>query len=106
MAGKTRREQFEEMLKNDPDDDGFLRYAIAMEHLSAGNETEALESFRTLLKAKPDYVPAYLQLGQLLNRLGDDEDARAVFRRGIAIAQQKGDQHAAGEMTNFLAALE
>ena len=105
MAGKTRREQIEEMLKEDADDDGFLRYCLAMEHLSAGNEIEALESFRTLLKAKPDYVPGYLQLGQLLNRLGDDDDAKMVFRQGIAVAQQKGDQHAAGEMTNFLAAL-
>ena len=94
------------MLKNDPDDDGFLRYALAMEYLSEGNETQALEWFHTLLKAKPDYVPGYLQLGQLLNRVGDDEDARAVFRQGIAVAQQKGDQHAAGEMANFLAALE
>jgi len=106
MAGKTRREQFEDLLKNDPDDDGFLRYALAMEYLSEGNETQALEGFHALLKAKPDYVPGYLQLGQLLNRLGDDDDAKTVFRRGIAVAQQKGDQHAAGEMTSFLAALE
>jgi Tfp pilus assembly protein PilF len=106
MAGKTRREQIEEMLKEDADDDGFLRYCLGMEHLSASHEEQALECFVALLKAKPDYVPAYLQLGQLLNRRGDDEEAKIIFRQGIAVAQQKGDQHAAGEMTNFLAALE
>jgi Tfp pilus assembly protein PilF len=105
MSGKTRREQIEEMLKDDPDDDGFLRYCLAMEHLSAGNESAALAVFRALLEAKPDYVPAYLQLGQLLNRMGEEDEARAVYRAGIAVAQGKGDAHAANEMSNFLAML-
>lgn len=104
MSGKTRREQIEAMLKDDPDD-GFLRYCLAMEHLAAGNDTEALTVFQTLLEAKPDYVPAYLQLGQLLNRMGEEDQARAVFRDGITVAQGKGDAHAANEMSNFLAML-
>ena len=105
MSGKTRREQIEEMLKDDPDDDGFLRYCLAMEHLGAGSETEVLTVFQTLLAAKPDYVPAYLQLGQLLNRLGEEDSARDIYRTGIAVAQRKGDAHAANEMCNFLAML-
>ena len=105
MSGNTRREQIEEMLKDDPDEDGFLRYCLAMEHLSAGNEAEARTVFQALLGAKPDYVPAYLQLGQLLNRLGEEDEARAVYREGIAVAQRKGDAHAANEMSNFLAML-
>lgn len=106
MAGKTRRAQIEAMMAEDPDDDGFLRYCLAMEYLTEGNEDKAQEWFLALLKAKPDYVPGYLQLGQLLNRRGDDEDAKTAFRQGIAVARQKGDEHAAGEMTSFLAALE
>jgi Tfp pilus assembly protein PilF len=106
MAGKTRRAQIEEMLRDDPEDDGFLRYCLAMEYLSEGSDDKALGCFRELLSAKPDYVPAYLQLGQLLNRRGDDEEAKAIFRQGIAVAQEKGDQHAAGEMAGFLATLE
>jgi Tfp pilus assembly protein PilF len=105
MSGKTRREQIEEMLKDDPDEDGFLRYCLAMEHLSSGNEAEALTVFRALREAKPDYVPAYLQLGQLFNRMGEEEEARAAYRAGIAVAQRKGDAHAANEMSNFLAML-
>src|SRR4051794_25109109 len=105
MSGTTRREQIQEMLKEDPDEDGFLRYCLAMEHLSAGSEGEAEACFRTLLAAKPDYVPAYLQLGQLLNRMGEEDEARAVFRDGIAVARRKGDDHAANEMSNFLAML-
>jgi Tfp pilus assembly protein PilF len=106
MTGKTRREQIEEMLTTDPDQDGFLRYCLAMEHLSAGDEAKALGGFRDLIQAKPDYVPGYLQLGQLLARMGEEDEARASYRQGIAEAQQKGDAHAANEMSGFLALLE
>jgi hypothetical protein len=36
MATKSRREQLEEMLADDPDD-AFVRYGLAMEHV--GEET-------------------------------------------------------------------
>jgi Tfp pilus assembly protein PilF len=106
MSGKSRREQIEAMLKDDPDEDGFLRYCLAMEYKSEGNNEGAVASFRDLLRTKPDYVPGYMQLGQLLNQVGDEEEARKVYREGIAVAQKMGDTHAAGEMGGFLALLE
>jgi Tfp pilus assembly protein PilF len=106
MSGKSRQEQIQAMLRDDPDEDGFLRYCLAMEFKSEGNTEGAVASFRELLRAKPDYVPGYLQLGQLLNQLGDEEEAKQVYRDGIAVAQKKGDAHAAGEMSGFLAMLE
>lgn len=101
---KPRREQIEEMLALDPDD-SFLRYGLAMEHASAGDDAAAVACLRELLRRDPDYVPAYLQAGQALMRLGDDEPAREMLKSGIAVATRKGDAHAAGEMTNFLQAL-
>jgi Flp pilus assembly protein TadD len=106
MSGKSRREQIEAMLQDDSDEDGFLRYCLAMEHRSEGNNEGAVATFRELLRVKPDYVPGYMQLGQLLNQLGDEEEAKKVDREGIAVAQKKGDTHAAGEMGGFLALLE
>lgn len=106
MSGPTRREKIEAMLRDGVEDDGFLRYGLAMEYKSEGDTSKALESFRALLSHTPDYVPGYLQLGQLLNQLGDEEEAKQVYRDGIAVAQRKGDTHAAGEMAGFLALLE
>jgi Tfp pilus assembly protein PilF len=106
MNGKSRREQLEELLAQGHEDDGFLRYGLAMEYKSAGDLGKAVECFRTLLRAHPDYVPGYMQLGQLLNHIGDEDEARTVYRKGIAAAQKKGDTHAAGEMSGFLAMLE
>src|SRR5437762_6309492 len=100
-----RREQIEQMLRDGGDEDGFLRYCLAMEYKSEGDEDKAATCFRELLAALPDYVPAYLQLGQLLNQLGREDEAKVVYRDGIAAAQKKGDAHAASEMSSFLAML-
>lgn len=106
MNGKSRREQIEAMLRDGVEDDGFLRYGLAMEHKAEGNTARALECFRELLRAVPDYVPGFMQLGQLLNQLGEEDEAKQIYRDGIAIAQKKGDTHAAGEMAGFLALLD
>lgn len=104
MTGKSRKEQIEEMLADDPLDP-FLRYGLAMEHVSAGQDEEAVRCFNELLQTTPDYVPGYMQAGRALARLDRLEEARAIFVAGIAAARQKGDLHAAEEMTGFLEGL-
>lgn len=104
MAGKSRLEQIEEMLAAEPNDPE-LRYFLAMEHLSAGREEEAARHLTAITQSAPDYIPAYVQAGQVLNRLGREGEARETFQKGIAAAEKKGDLHAAGEMTGFLDAL-
>ena len=101
MTGKSRRERLQEMLKDDPNDP-FLRYGLAMDYAGAGEDEAAANCFRQLMQASPDYVAAYLQAGQVLVRLGRDEEARAVCRAGTAAAQKAGDGHAAGELQGFL----
>jgi len=104
VSGKTRKQQLEELLELDPDD-SFVRYGLAMEHAGAGQDAEAVAFLDELLRRDPDYVPAYLQAGRALIRLGEDERARGVLRRGIAAAQKARDDHAAGEMAGFLESL-
>jgi Flp pilus assembly protein TadD len=101
MADKSRKQQIEEMLVEDPNDP-FLRYGLAMEHVSGGQDEEAVRCFQGLLQVAPDYVPAYMQAGKVLARLNREDEARALYRAGIAMARQKGDEHAAGEMEEFL----
>jgi Tfp pilus assembly protein PilF len=82
-----------------------LRYGLAMEYVSEGNDEDAVRCFHELTAVAPDYVPAYLQAGQALVRLGRTDEARAVFERGIAAARKQGDVHAAEEMAAFSANL-
>jgi tetratricopeptide (TPR) repeat protein len=105
VSSKTRKQQLEELLADDPNDP-FLRYGLAMEHVSQGTDGDAARCFEELIAVAGDYVPAYLQLGQALHRLGRSKDAADAFRRGITVARRQGDAHAADEMQGFLAALE
>ena len=104
MTGKTRKQQIEEMLADDPNDP-FLRYGLAMEYVSAGDDEGAVRRFRELFAVDPENVPGYMQIGKALVNLGRTAEARAALTRGIEAAQRKGDAHAAEEMQNFLGEL-
>jgi Tfp pilus assembly protein PilF len=100
----TRKEQIEKLLAESPED-SFLRYGLAMEHTGAGNDTAAIAEFRETVRRDPDYVPAYLQGGRTLIRMGEDDDAKQMLRVGIEVARRVGNDHAAGEMQGFLESL-
>jgi tetratricopeptide (TPR) repeat protein len=104
MTGKSRKQQIEEMLADDPNDP-FLRYGLAMEYVSAGQDEEAVRCFQLLLQTTPDYVPGYMQAGKALTRLNRLDEAREVYQVGIAVARQEGDLHAAEEMAGFMEGL-
>jgi Tfp pilus assembly protein PilF len=104
MAELTRKQQIEEMLRLDPEDQ-FLRYALAMEHVALGDDATAAWQFQELLVSAPNYIPAYLQAGQVLVRLDRAEEARRVLQSGIQAAAHAGDDHAASEMQALLMTL-
>lgn len=107
MPRTRRMEQIEALLAETPDD-AFLRYGLAMEHASAGDDAACVVVLRDLIArhAASPYVPAYLQCGQALARLDRTEEACAVLREGVAVAGKAGDTHAQGEMQGLLASLE
>jgi len=86
-------------------DDPFAWYGLAMEYRGLERHEDALRTFEALRARAPDYVPMYLMCGQLLERMGRADDARAWFTAGIAAARAKGDAHAAGELESALTAL-
>lgn len=98
-----RMTQIEALLADDPADP-FLRYGLAMEYVSVGDDATAADQLLRLT-ADTDYVPAFLQAGQVLNRLNRVAEASEALRRGIALAKQQGNAHAEGEMSTLLATL-
>lgn len=105
MSARTpRMTQLEEMLADEPGDPE-LRYFLAMECLSAGDEPAAVGRLREIT-TDSTYVPAFLQAGQVLGRLGQIGEACAILRRGIEAAAKQGNQHALGEMQGLLDSLE
>jgi hypothetical protein len=81
-----------------------------MEHMSAGDLPTGVQHLRELIAlthetAEP-YIPAYLQAGQALARLGEEKEACEILKNGIASAKRVGDHHARGEMEGLLSTLE
>jgi tetratricopeptide (TPR) repeat protein len=105
MTARTRKQQIEAMLAEEPNDPE-LRYALAMEYVSGGEDDNAVGCFETLANAHPDYVPAYFQRAQALIRLNRLEEARPVIENGITIARNTGNAHAADELQGLLYTLE
>jgi predicted Zn-dependent protease len=104
MTGKSRKQQIEEMLADEPNDP-FLNYGLAMEHVSSGDHEEAVRRFEHLIRIAPDYVPAYLQTAQAMVRVNRPADARTILAQGLEAARKKGDQHAYEEMAVLLNSL-
>ena len=100
-----RLDTLREMLADDPED-AFTRYALAMELKGRQRRVEAIAELDTLLREQPDYVAAYYQAGGLLHAEGRTDEAVAVVRRGLEVAERAGEDHARSELAELLDELE
>lgn len=73
----------------------FARYGLAMEYVKAGDFAGAVAEFETLLAADPNYSAAYYHGGQTLEKLGELDRAREMYRRGVEVTR---DAHARAEL--------
>jgi Tfp pilus assembly protein PilF len=73
----------------------FARYGLAMEYVRSGDLRTAVQEFEAVLTTDPKYSAAYYHGGQALEKLGELDQARDLYRRGIA---QTRDPHALGEL--------
>ena len=105
MTASSRRERIEAMLVDDPHD-VFLRYSLAMEMEKAGQHEQSLAKLGELMKDEPPYGPAFFMSAQQLAKLGRVSEACTHLQDGIEQANQRGDAHAAAEMTEMLEGLD
>jgi predicted Zn-dependent protease len=104
VTPEQRIEAFRAFVARSPDD-AFARYSLAMALRSSGRALEAVTEFEELRARKPDYVPAYLMLGQTLEGLARDADAARAYEDGIAAAARMNDMHARDELGQALEAV-
>lgn len=83
-------------------DNATLRFGLANAYLSSGDPGSAVEHFRQALAFDEGYSAAWKGLGKALVALDDNNGAAEAYRRGIEIAEAKGDVQAAKEMKVFL----
>jgi Tfp pilus assembly protein PilF len=87
-------------------DSALLRFSLGGEYLKAGDAAAALLHLRRAVAQDPAYSAAWKLLGKAAAESGDVAGAQDAFRRGIEVAEAKGDRQAAKEMRVFLRRLE
>ncbi len=93
----NRIEALKAMVTQNPAD-AFARYGLAMELMNGGEIKGAVAEFRALLEHNPNYAAAYFHGGQALEKLGDVEQAREFYEKGIEVTARTGDRHARSEL--------
>jgi Flp pilus assembly protein TadD len=93
----NRTEALKAMVAQNPAD-AFARYGLAMELANTGQLESAISEFHALLEHNPNYAAAYFHGGRVLEKLGDIEQARRLYEKGIEVTGRTGDQHTRSEL--------
>ena len=92
-----RIDKLKEFLEKQPHD-SFLQHALALEYVKMEDDAAARKLFETILEREPGYVGSYYHWGRLLERVGENNEAIAVYEKGIAAAKAAGDNHSRNEL--------
>jgi Tfp pilus assembly protein PilF len=95
-----------EKLLSQGKDSALLRFSLGAEYLKLKQTWVAVYQLRRALEMDPNYSAAWKLLGKALTDAGVLRDALDAYRRGVAIAEQRGDKQAAKEMAVFAQRLE
>lgn len=96
---------FEKMLASGRDS-ALLRYSIGNEHAKAGDWREAVDALARAVELDSNYTAAWKLYAKALAEAGSPAAALDAYRKGIEVAQRKGDRQAEKEMTVFARRIE
>jgi predicted Zn-dependent protease len=101
----SRTEMFRKLLRRD-EGNPMVLYSLGNELFKEGRYAEARDYLRRAVENKPDYSVAYRTLGRAHFELGEDVEAREVFRRGRKVAEENGDLQTVKEIDVFTRRLD
>lgn len=102
MADPNKRLAFLEQAVRSGSADSFAFYALGLEYRKAGRVAESLAVFVELRARDAGYLPMYLMVGQMLTEAERKIEAREWLEAGIALAKERGDSKALGELESAL----
>jgi len=101
---QERISQFRKMANDDPDNElGHFRLGQLL--MEAGQQEEAVKSFRRTLELSPQFSKVYQLLAKALIDLGRRDEAATLLTEGFAIADERGDNMPRDEMAKMLVQL-
>jgi Tfp pilus assembly protein PilF len=91
-----------EKLLGTPRDGALLRFSLGSEYLKAKDPERAAQQLAIAVEKDPRHSAAWKLLGKALSELQRPQQALDAWRRGIEVAQTRGDVQAAREMAVFV----
>jgi predicted Zn-dependent protease len=98
----NRIQLFEQMLATDPGNTSVL-FGLAKEYEKAGRDRDLIETLKRYLEKFDDQGNAFGMLAGAYERLGERDQAREAYERGIETAQRHGHPGMAEEYSMILA---
>lgn len=95
-----------EKLLGGPRDNALLRFSLGNEYMKAGEAEQAAAHLSEAVARDANYSAAWKLLGKALADAGRPREALEAYRRGIEVAERKGDKQAAKEMGVFARRIE
>jgi Flp pilus assembly protein TadD len=89
-----------------PRDGALLRFSLGSEYLKCAEFEPAIAHLNAAVEKDPGYSAAWKLLGRALTENGRVDEALAAYRKGVEVAEGKGDLQAAKEMSVFSRRLE
>jgi tetratricopeptide (TPR) repeat protein len=87
-------------------DSPLIRFGLGNALIAERRHQAAADHLRAALELDPNYSAAWKLLGKAYAELGDLEAAIAAFKRGMKVAEAKGDIQSVKEMDVFLRRLQ
>ena len=91
-----------EKLTGGPRDGALLRLSLGRVYAESENYPAAVKHLRKAVEMAPDYSAAWVELGRVLQRSGQPDEAACAWRSGIEAASRQGDKQAEKMMRVFL----
>lgn len=95
-----------ETMLSDGQDNALIRFAMGSAFIKHRKFNEAAEQLARAVELKPDYSAAWKLYGRALAESDRIDEAIITFKKGLGIANKKGDIQAAREMQVFLDGLQ
>ena len=87
-------------------DSALLRFSLGNEYFKLRETWVCIFHLKRAIELDPNYSAAWKLLGLALSEAQILHEALDTFRRGMAVAERRGDKQAAKEMTVFAKRLE
>jgi Tfp pilus assembly protein PilF len=84
----------------------LLRFSLGTEYFKLGERWVCVFHLKRAIELDPDYSAAWKVLGMALAESGILHEALHTWRRGVEVAEKRGDKQAAKEMQVFARRVE